>query len=271
MTTPPAPQPWPSLYELVAGALRRPGLLALFALGGAGAGLLAGQMLPSRFEAVALVRMAQIGAREGGSKLVETTMDAVQRVGMPGFVQDAGLVPPGASASAVLPRLVPKRVSEQLVELRFRGDSPQAAEQALAGVFELLRKRQEELARPTLERMQQELRSIEALQATFRRQQDALVGIARAVPPGTPRTELSFLRDAVPFQDPAVHRWEAELRTLMAAPATLPTTLLEPIRAEPEPVSPRKGLLVFAGLLAGLAAGLAIGILLTLRDRAPRS
>lgn len=255
---------WPSLLQLAHAAVQRPLLLGAFALGGALAGIAAGQMLPARYEAVALMRMAQIGVKEGkDSRLVESAVEAAERMRMRGFAQDA------LGDGDLVNRIVAKRIglSEQLIEVRFRDGSQQAAEQGMQKIFDLLRTRQEDLARPGRERLAEEVRSMQRLRADAQGRRQAGMQAFPASAAAGVRPEMAFVQSPLFAQDFQVAQWQGVVETALASPATLPTTLLEPIRVDDQPVSPKKTLLVLAGLVAGTLLGAFASLLLFLRGR----
>ena len=249
---PVAPADDATLFELLL-SLRRRWLIVVIAgvLGGV-AGWVVGQWIPPRFEAVGVVRMAQVALLVGENvqiKPVEMPIQAAERVVMPGFLQASGLLQPGAAMRELQRKVAARPVRDSdLLEIRFRDHSTEAAGQGLRKLFDLLRQRQDTLALPARQSIAQQLQTVQA----FRR-------AGEAAAPGQARLDTS-LQLSFAGRENELLRWEASLQAALAPPSTVPAALVEGVSISDEPVGPGPVLLALAGLVAGLLVGLAIAL-----------
>lgn len=242
-----------TLFELLLSLRRRWLFVVIAAVLGGLAGWLIGQSIPPRYEAVGMVRMAQAALLVGENvqiKPVEMPAQAAERVVMPGFLQASGLLQPGEAMRELQRKVAARPVRDSdLLEIRFRDHSTEAAGQGLRKLFDLLRQRQDALALPARQSLAQQLQTVQE----FRR---AGEGAAERTARVDPALLLSFAG-----RENELLRWEASLQAAMAPPSTAPAALVEGVSVNDEPVGPGPVLLTLAGGVAGLLLGLAAALI----------
>jgi uncharacterized protein involved in exopolysaccharide biosynthesis len=250
-----------TLFELLLSLAHRWLIVVAMATVGGLAGWFASQSTPPRYEAVGMVRMAQVALLVGVEvqlKPVEMPAQAAERIVMPGFLQASGLLAPGESMHDLKRKVAarPLRDSDML-EISYRDRSPESAGQGLRKIFDLLRQRQDALAQPARETITQQLRTVQE----FRR-----AGEAAGARPARIETSLQL---SFASRENELLRWEASLQAAMAPPSTAPAALIEGVGINEEPVGPGPMLLTLAGVAAGLLLGLAVALIhyLVLRRR----
>jgi len=252
-------------------------------LGVAGAGL-AIALIPPRYEAVALVQVGQVGqvgqvAQLGlvgqvSSVALEPTQQVVERMKTPTFqaavARGVGnqswlesIARADGSASGYLTPSVAKATMGQtaapLLELKAKADSSEAARAIAEMAINELSKRQAELARPALERMQGDLHIAKERRKSAEVDLESLGKLVSVAGIRDDRfTQLSLMnslrlqkQSELFFQRQMV----AALEAALGAPATQPAKAMEAVFASDKPISPKKGLLLALGLIGGLLAG----------------
>ncbi|MES2480829.1 MAG: hypothetical protein V4609_02430 [Pseudomonadota bacterium] len=241
-----------TLFELLLSLRHRWLIVLAMAMVGGIAGWFASQSIPPRYEAVGMVRMAQVALLVGVEvqlKPVEMPAQAAERVVMPGFLQASGLLQPGEPMHDLKRKVSARPVRDSdLLEISYRDRSPESAGQGLRKIFDLLRQRQDALAQPARETIAQQLRTVQE----FRR-----AGVAEGVRSARLETSLQL---SFAGRENELLRWEASLQAAMAPPSTAPATLIEGVGINEEPVGPGPVLLVLAGVVAGLLLGLAVAL-----------
>lgn len=251
-------------------------------LGVVGAGL-AIAMIPPKFEAVAVVQIAQVGqiayAQLGQmmqvpSLTVEPATQVVERMKTPAFqmvvAQSLGNQAwiddlqrsTNATAKYISPQLI-KATSPQgassLIEVKANSASPEDAKKiADASVIELAT-RHSELAKPLLEKMRSDLTiSKEKLASVEKELEGVNKLIASASIKDDRFTQLSLMTGLrVQKESELFGQRQAivALETALSSPATQPTKAIEAVFVTDKPVSPKKALLLALGLIGGLMAG----------------
>jgi hypothetical protein len=240
---------WPVLFgAMVAGAL---------------AGALLATALPKQYEGAALIKIGTVAGR-----LIETPAQTTERINLDGFLQAAALPgnpPPQERRSRVSVRVVR---GADLVELRYRDSSPDAARTGAQSLFDALRVRHEEVAQPLLKRLDDQLAEVTRIQTDSRQQRERMVQDLRSAIKGPIKDEYPYLQLAFVGRDVEMARWEAALRAERSPPNTEPTRLMEAVSASDRPVSPRPLRVMAAGAALGLMFGAAWAWLRARRDPA---
>lgn len=264
------PQPkleWPSVLELIQILRHSKRIwLAAAVAGGVVAAAIAFS-LPRTYEAEAVIRMAQVD-----KQVVESALQAIERLKAQAFLQAARLGDPAEGGVDVLGRITVKRIREsELLEVRYRDVSPEAAQQGLNVIYELLRARQDEIAAPTVNALKEQLAAVRKLRIESVERRQELMRTLRVAPLGPIKNEYPFIQLAFVQQDNEVTRWEHDLLQKLAPPLTHPTLLIEPIVADPHPVAPKRVLMALAGALAGLLLGSLWVVYRAVLPKMPRS
>jgi uncharacterized protein involved in exopolysaccharide biosynthesis len=250
----------------------RPLLLGTCGLIGAALGMTVAQQLPTSYEAIGVVRLAQVGEVMDGKasvRLAESPAEAVQRLQMPSFLQDTGLGDPPAAGHDIVSKLVVRRVREtDLLEIRYRSPDPDAARQALEKVLAQLRSRHEALTQPAKALLQEQLDAVQGLRAQSLEMRRSMLQNLGGSSQDSLRKEFPLLQLAFVGSDNDLARWELAVRTAMSPPSTAPTRLVEPVVLDQMP-RVRKMLVLGLG---GLAAGIFAAVIWALRqpDKAAR-
>lgn len=258
---------WQQSLAIPAILKRNAGWVALLACAGALLGALAGTQVPSTYEAVTTVKIGQL--TQVGSpfpKLIESSLEAAQRVKTPGFLREVRVGEPAAAGDAIADKVLVRPLRDAgVMELRFRSGTRQGAEQGAAAVFQLLRARHEEMLKPGRAKLQEELRQVESLKAAAesRRAQllQRLAGLEQPRLRDNLVLQLNFADDYVDLR-----RWELGLRAVLEEPWNTSTKLLEPVTVRQR----SRAFQVLALAMAGFVAGLVLAVVLARRREARR-
>lgn len=251
-------------------------------LGLAGAGI-ALVMLPPKYEAVAVVQIAQVGqiayAQLGQmmqipSLNVEPATQAVERMKTPAF-QTAVAQALGnrawiddlqhstnATAKYISLQLI-KATSAQgassLIEVKANASNPEDAKKIADASVKELEKRHAELAKPILEKMHSHLKLAKEKLISAEKELEGINKLVASAGVKDDRfTQLSLmtgLRVQKESELFAQRQAIVALETALSAPSTQPTKAIEAIFVTDKPVSPKKTLLLALGLIGGLLAG----------------
>lgn len=244
-------------------------------VGVAGA-LLAIVIVPSRYEAVAVIQVGQIG-QVGQTKVsglpVESTVQAVERMKTPAFqrrvaealgdeewLADIARSNLGITKNLALQVIKATAGSDvPLIELRAIGLSPEIAQKKAEAVVGQLIRAHGELAQPALTRMHADLAiNRERLTNAERDLENLSTLVASATVKDDRFTQLALMtslrieKEAETF---AHRQMILALETALGAPATKPAQTIEPIFVSDNPVSPQKTLLMALGFVGGFLLG----------------
>lgn len=266
-----------TLLDLLKALARRPRLLAACALVGAALGLASALRAPQIYEGQVLLRMGQlphaismVDAREPRDwvealqmRMVETPELASQRIQTVAFVASAGLPgDPEQHLDAIDVRAIR---GTDILTVRYRASTPEAAEKGLRALVDTLKQRHEQLAQAGRARAQEELKLLAQLrEETANRRREILQSTAS-------RSDVPALVMAMAVSDDSV-RWEAGLRAALRPELTRATAPVENIVASRRQNNPARIMQVVAGALAGLlvAAGIILVQHLAQRRRTQR-
>lgn len=239
------------------------------ALGAVGASLTIA-LSPPKYEGVAVVQVGQVGQMgQAMGAPVESAVQAIERMRTGGFQLEAAkvsgyqpwldVVAHSAKAGEEYFSLQSVK-NTQLIEIRGKAGSREDAAKIANAMVQVLAKRHAELARPTIDRLNQDLvlaqdklqsaeKDIAALgsSVSFAKVKDerfspiALVASMLQLK----QTEMFSLRQSI-----------SAIKAALAEPATQPAKVMEAVFVGEKPVSPKKGLIAVLGVLAGSIAGL---------------
>lgn len=255
-----------TFLDLVTFARRHRLALLGGALMGGALGLAVAFSLPARWEAVALLRVAQLG----GSAPVEQPLRVVERVTQKSFGDDVlrrmGVSPDESNPKASLLRnsLKVKVEKSDLVGVRVRGASPDEAARFADAVIAELASVHAKTAEPTLQRWRSEIeeidmelkrgdREIERLRGSLERQAGAQTAtLFQAVVSNILLSREKELRE--------IRERKRALQEQLSPERTFPTATLGRINVSTRPVFPRKPLFAVGGLVIGLLMGVLLSV-----------
>lgn len=260
-----------------------------YVLGGAALGGIAAggaiALIPPKFEAVAVVQIAQVGqiayAQLGQimqipSLVVEPAAQAVERMKTPAFqttvakslgnqawVDDLQRSA-NAAAKYISPQLIKSTSalgSSPLIEMRTNAATPEDAIKIANASIKELASRHSELAKPLLEKMRSDLKLAKEKLASAEQELEGINKLVASVGVKDDRfTQLSLmtgLRVQKESELFAQRQAIVALETALSVPATQTTEAIEAVFVSDKPVSPKKPLLLALGLIGGLLVGIA--------------
>lgn len=248
-----------TLLELLKVLGSRPLLLTASAVVGGAIGLVAAMQTPASYEAIGLVRMGNViqgsnvtdirqpaGVREMLQlRMVEAPAQAGERLKAPGFVAAAKL--DGGSPEDLVKAINVRLVKDtDVLEVRYRAGSREAAGDGLRALVDTLRIRHEELAAPARAQLVEQLKVVRQLRSEAR---DSRRQMAQTL---ASRPEAAFLPMVFGATDAELARWEVGLQAAMQPPLSTPTALMEEISVTDRQLNPGRVLVVLGGMLAGL-------------------
>jgi uncharacterized protein involved in exopolysaccharide biosynthesis len=245
-------------------------------LGAVGAGL-AITVLPSRYEAVAVVQVGQVGQvgqfGQNPSVPVEPVTQAIERMKSPAFqmkvarsteVQawaDDLLRSEGATTKYITLQIVKATAASgtPLIELRAYGGSAEIARKIAEASIDELAKRQLELAKPAVDKMQLDLNIAKANLSSAEKEVESIHKLmANIVVKDDRFSQLSLMTDLRVKKEVEFFKLRqviSSLESALAVPFTQPAGAIEDIFVTDRQVSPKKALLLALGLTGGFLAG----------------
>lgn len=250
-------------------------------LGVIGAGLSIA-ILPLNYEAVVVVQVAQVGqAGQVGqvgqtSVPVEPAVQAVERMKLPAFqmkvaksagvqewvddlARSAGATTKYISLQIVKATATPGPGGAPLIQLRANGETPGVARKIAEASISELAKRQLELAKPSIDKMQSDLKFAKAnISSNEIELENINKLVANIVVRDDKFSQLSLMTDLRVKKELEIFKLRQVVSSLEAAltvPYTQPAEALEEIFVTDKPVSPKKSLILALGLISGLLVG----------------
>ena len=253
------------------------------AIGLLGAGLALALISP-KYEAVAVVQVGQTGQVGQVAQVglvgqvttlpVEPTQLSVERMKTPTFqmavAKGAGiddwidaLRRSATAGSDYLSLQVSKATVGQnaapLMELRAKADSIENARKIAEVAIQELGKRQAEIAKPSIDRMQADLAIAKEKRQRAEEDLGSLSKLVAAAGIKDDRfTQLSLMNSLRLQKESELffqRQLVAALEGALGPPATQPAKAIEPVFVSEKPISPKKALLLVLGLVGGLLAG----------------
>lgn len=244
-------------------------------------------MLPPKYEAVAVVQVGVIGVvgQLGGAGApghpgqavnlpVEPATQAVERMKSPAFqlkvaevignqswvedlTQSTNATTKYLSLQIVKATATPG--SAPLIELNAKAETPELARKIADASIKELAKRENELARPMIEKMRQDLAIARDRLASAERELESINKLVLNVGVKDDRfTQLSLMTDLRVQKESDVFKQRQAilaLETALSAPYTQPAEALEDVFVLDRPVSPKVSLVVTLGLVGGMLLG----------------
>jgi uncharacterized protein involved in exopolysaccharide biosynthesis len=257
---------WLDLWRLVLNGWR-------WILSGALLGFLAGflvlQMLPQKWQAIALIQVGQVGqVGQAGSIPVETAAQVVERIGSTNFMVDVARTLKDdewqeeisgdiRGGEKWVKATVPKNSTR--IELKTFGSTPERARQVAEGIVMALAARHEYMAKPTLSRLQNELLVTQEKLSAFDADNKIIGKILAKQPPTDARfSQLALLNSIRTMKENEVfelRQHKVAIETALSEPATQSTRAIEGIYVPSKPVSPKSALVLVLGIACGILLG----------------
>jgi uncharacterized protein involved in exopolysaccharide biosynthesis len=238
-------------------------------------------LIPPKYEAVAVVQVGLVGQiakdckeGQGISMPVEPPSLAVERMKTPSFQRKAAEAAGDPHWMSDLSRLssgVKKVLSVQvlkgtvapgqtaLIEVKATGEAPEIALKRVGAAVDELMKVHEQLARPSLKKMEGDLALLIEKLASAERDLDGLNKLVATTGGKGDRftqlslmTSLRLLKDADVFSQ---RQMIMAIQTALIPPASQPAKAIEAMFVGDRPDSPKKSLLLALGAIVGLPAG----------------
>ncbi|WP_428825241.1 Wzz/FepE/Etk N-terminal domain-containing protein [Azonexus sp. IMCC34842] len=250
----------------------------------AGAALM---VLPPKYEAVAVVQVGVVGVvgQAGVSGVpgqpgqainmpIEPAAQAVERMKTPAFqlkvaervgnqtwVEDL-MRSTNATTKYISLQIVKATAtpgSAPLIELNAKAETPELARKIADESIKELAKREGVLAKPMIEKLRQDLAIARERLASAERELQSINKLVVNVGVKDDRfTQLSLMTDLRVQKESDVFKQRQAilaLETALGVPYTQPAEALEDIFVTDKPVSPKKSLILFLGLICGLLVG----------------
>ena len=219
---------------------------------------------PKQYEATAQIAMAQIGAVNNNNNLnplgvnIEEPTLLIARLSTPTSfdpktINACGLEgKPDAGAALVKGiKLAPLKGLANVVELKTVGASPEAALSCASAVFELIKTAQTQIVSPYIEKVELTLADdkdrLEKAKELLSKADKS--GSAMGAVYLSTRDEIRFLLDEI-----------TALKNVVTSNESRVTRLVAPIYASDAPITPKKRMVLAAGLFGGLFLGLMIAL-----------
>ena len=250
-------------------------------LGIAGA-VLAIFLIPPKYEAVVVVQMAVIGSpgkeiqgvnsvNSVNSVAVEPPSQAVERIKTPAFqiktanaaddqawLENLSRADAGGTDDLRL-QVIKGTVAQgqtPLVELRAIGRTPEVAKKKAEVSIARLAAVHQEMAAPTLAKMNSELKLLREKLAISESESVRLSKLASAAGGLEERlSPMSLMNNVRVLKEVELRQNILALEMAMSFPATQPTKAFEEVYVSARPVAPKKSLLLALGTIGGLLAG----------------
>lgn len=228
-----------------------------------------------KYESIAIVQPATIGTSaqlnigtgsQGSigaatmSKLpVEPVNQTLERLKVPTFYSAGTIEVCDAMSSDMLSKEIKSSLvkNNSLISIKFRSTSPTHAEQCVTKVVEQLSSLQNEIARPLIQRLQQQMEltklQIEDVEAFL----DSFNKSVSEIKIDAPLSSLVFLNAKSKREELlSLRKLFNEQSALLSEPLTQPLTLIEKISTSDNPVFPKTILTIAGGIFSGLFGGL---------------
>lgn len=222
--------------------------------------------MPAKYEAVAVVRLAQVAG-----VLVESQSQAVFRFRIPAFVAAAELKRDLSMENLIRQIDASPLKSPETIELRYRSNTTQSAADGATKLVDVLAQRQAELAGPSIEALKKRLEEAQKVRESSEQRRERLLNRSASNTAPARLENFSFIESAFATQDVELARWQSDIQTSLSAPNTQPTRLMEKISVDDRPVSPKPLLFLVGGLVGGILLGLLIVFIRFSLSRPPRS
>ena len=264
------------LFEKLRGGWR-------WGLGGIVLGVLVAVVLlfvaPEQYEAVAVVQVGQVGQVGRGTQVgiggqvtsvpAEPAAEAVERMKSSAFLFAVAKAADDQRWMAALQNgrgpsvlsVVLSKGTSQLIDLKVKADSQEAAKKILGAAIQVLAKRHAEITKPAVDRLNHDAdlarEKLKRAESELERLNKLTIGVGvtdERFAQISLITDLRVKKEAEIFQQ---RQMLSDLNGALSTPNTLPAHAIEEVFVSDRPVSPKKGLLLAQGLVGGLLVGVA--------------
>ncbi|MFA7399569.1 MAG: Wzz/FepE/Etk N-terminal domain-containing protein [Sideroxydans sp.] len=232
--------------------------------------LIVTSVLKPQWEAVALIRIGQIGSKQ---QLIEPTARAIERIKLEDFkisvLSKLGLPTnrENAESELYLDKLkIEVAAASDLIRITTRGHSPEQAKQFAEATLSTIAEQHAELAEPSIKRLTEHIRQLRKELALETSQQEiAKRALAKNLDSQDKFMANVVLANAIYQRDEGIRSLKSELQNSeeqLDPLKTYPTSFLQGVYVTDKPVMPAiKWIIPLAGIF-GLLAGLFIAFLL---------
>ena len=234
---------------------------AVLGLAGAGVALM---VLPPKYEAEAVVQVAQIGSGpvEAPAQAIERIKTATFQMVVAKHTGNQRWIDDLRSSTAATEKYLNAQLiktSPNLIEVKAFGYSAENAKNTAEATVLGLAARQAEIAKPMIDKMRMDLLIAKERLASVEKELEGINKMLVNVGVKDDRfTQLSLITTLRVQKEAELFGERQTIMTLETAlipPATQPAKTFEAVFVVDKPVSPKKGLLLSLGLIGGLLAG----------------
>lgn len=230
---------------------------------------------PAQYEAIAVIQPATVGIPNGANALapfvIEPPEKTLERLKLVPFYNEAlvkACEAPSAAALMAGVKAAPVK-NNALIQISYRGSSPQRAGICVEAVVNRITQSQAELGAPLINSLQEQLILTKQQLVEAERFQAKIEGRAIGISESNWSSSLMVLNALSKRDDVALlQKSLIQLRAQLSEPMTQPTRLLEPIYAPERAVFPKKSLTILSGLIGGLISGVGLACLVYFVRRA---
>lgn len=228
-----------------------------------------------QWEAIAVIQIGQIGGNGIPGSVLEPAPRLIERVKLQAFTDGAfSLAGPVANTdpmSRTLFRISLKARSipnTDYVEIKVRGYSVEDAKKNAQLAVDYIKKGHEELARPTIDRLTQDLNRVNTEIAKLHSDREALIRMAEASAKGVSLERFMgsvFLANILLQRDGEVRnlkQTKALLEEQLGPIKTYPTSQIQAVYVGESPIVSRNALKIVLGALSGLVLGVVVALML---------
>ena len=244
-------------------------------------GLGAAFVIPPKYEARGVLRVAQVGVIEadgqGGvrpsSRAVESVSEAIVRMQTLAFREEvaermikAGQVSANKKDAWVRAldgksTFKPVKDAASYVDISLTADNPAQGQAAVSTITQVLKERQQPLIAERLAQVDRSIELAKASLATMEKSYGTTQASLRAQPPNSEAyLELARMSEAGTLA--GLRQKVLDLENSKLSPTTKETELVEPIGVSDRPVSPKKSVFTAGGLVLGALLGTLLGFAL---------
>ena len=230
-------------------------------------GLGAAFVVPPKYEAHGVVRVAQVGSA------VESVPETIVRMQTLAFREDvaerlikAGQVKPEKKEDWVRAldgksTFKPVKDAANYVDISLTADNPAQGQAAVSTITQVLKERQQPLMAERLAQVDRSIELAKASLATMEKSYGITQASLRAQPPNSEvYLELARMSEAGTLA--GLRQKVLDLENSKLSPTTKETELVEPIGVSDRPVSPKKSVFTAGGLVLGALLGTLLGFAL---------
>jgi hypothetical protein len=207
------------------------------------------------FQATVMISMAQVPSHRDYSQFanIEEPVFLIERLKIPSTYTTQVISACKNSSEDMQPESMERLISASIPRavgsvaiIRIRRGSPDISKRCANALYEMIRKQQENLARPIEEDLKRSLNSLQ------KRQAELISDLARAEKQGRYETLFFAKRDELIGLNQKIFDLDRGIQKIA------PASLMAPVYVNPNPISPQRALILTSATLAGLFFGLIV-------------